>query len=237
MLDYLRGCESEYLVMVTLTWPSSASPAPEEAERCRRAFCKRLLRSQPSGFSFFWFREFTTRGTCHFHGYANRYIPRRWLASAWAETCKTGDQNHLAAGTRVEALRRGRAGICKYAAKYASKQAQKTLPEGISGCGRWWGISGSRRVVAAATGPLGALEAWSNRQLEGMNLLESELDSMISAGKAKTWPWDLSIWGLQGWIIPDIAHQRRIRSAIEALADGPPTWAHMFHASSAYQAA
>lgn len=153
MRRYLRACSADYRVMVTLTYPSAY---PEEGRHVKRdldVFIKRLRRNFPfSGeakFSIFWFLEFQERGAPHFHLFCTHSLPKDWCARAWYETVGSGDSRHLAAGTRVEALRSGRYGSCAYAAKYAAKCSQKLVPAQFLNVGRFWGVSGLRKCSSA----------------------------------------------------------------------------------------
>lgn len=173
LVRYLRAASAAYSGMVTLTWPSWASPSGPEVKRCLRSLIERLRRrvaadgggtleqrgSEASGSlrSMCWFIEFTARGTPHIHAFVDFWIDRSWLARNWAEVCAVGEKGsvefdaHVAAGTRIEKIASGRAGLVRYAAKYAAKQGQKVVPEGFGWVGRFWGIVGSREVVAATT--------------------------------------------------------------------------------------
>ena len=153
MRKFLRESVAKYDVMVTLTYPGQYGFDPERAKRDLKVFMQRLRRRcfRSDSSSAFWFMEFQDRGSIHFHIFTNFYVPKEWLALNWYEVCGTEDKRHLRAGTRVEAIRSGRHGISAYATKYASKQQQKLVPEGISSPGRYWGVCGDRRTVSADT--------------------------------------------------------------------------------------
>lgn len=129
MRRYLRSCDSSYTVMLTLTYPAAYPENGCDVKRDLDAFVKRLRRylhkaARPD-WSFFWFLEFQERGAPHFHAFTTHEIDKAWVARAWYEVVGSGDQRHLAAGTRIEGLRAGRAGAAAYAAKYAAKAEQK----------------------------------------------------------------------------------------------------------------
>jgi len=164
MRRYLRECLSEYKQMVTLTYPCGYPSDGAIVKEHLRRFLQELKRDQArhnlvSGsseiHSSFWFLEFQERGAPHFHiftTYAN--VPRgtnNWVAETWYRIVNSEDIRHLQAGTRTEFLRAGRAGTISYAAKYAVKQYQKAVPENYENVGRFWGISGRRSVMSAAT--------------------------------------------------------------------------------------
>lgn len=165
---YLRGCVADYRYMLTLTYPAEDS----QAILCKQHLKAMLLRLQRniegrkdaefrdgflhSGskvFSCFWFIEFTRRGTPHFHIFTTHKFNHQSVATWWADIVKSEHKSHLCAGTRFERLRSGRGGTVAYAKKYANKQYQKELPDmwKDSGIGRFWGITGCREVVSAAT--------------------------------------------------------------------------------------
>lgn len=150
MARFLRACRARYRTMGTLTYPGEGEEW-REAKRHFRALVERLRRDGP--IDLFWFIEWQRRGVPHFHFFASRYIDKEWLAVSWSDIVSGGDWRHLAAGTRIEALKRGRAGTVSYAKKYARKQEQKELPPLLedSGFGRWWGVVGDRSIVCAST--------------------------------------------------------------------------------------
>lgn len=155
MRRYLRTCEAEYSVLLTLTYPAEF---PTDGGACkehlRRFFarCRRYAADDATArqdFSAFWFVEFQERGAPHFHILTNREFPKDWISTAWYECVGSGDARHLAAGTRIERIRSGRHGTCAYATKYANKQDQKVVPHDFHSVGRFWGICGLRRCVSA----------------------------------------------------------------------------------------
>lgn len=165
---YLRGCRADYTHMVTLTYPAD----DKETVKCKshlKAMLLRMYRSvqersndvnfarslQAGGkvFSCFWFVEFTRRGTPHFHIFTTHSFNKADIARWWADIVKSEHESHERAGTRFERLRSGRGGTVSYAKKYAQKLYQKELPDlwKDSGIGRFWGVTGCREVVEAAT--------------------------------------------------------------------------------------
>jgi hypothetical protein len=62
------------------------------------------------------------------------------VSAAWYRIVGSGDPKHLAAGTRVERVRKPD-GAARYAVKYAFKMRQKAVPPGYRNCGRFWGCS------------------------------------------------------------------------------------------------
>ena len=156
MRRFLRTCIPVYTVMATLTYPGEFPGDGRTVKRHLDAFVKRAFRYidadgdwalQPR--SIFWFLEFQQRGAPHFHLFLNFPIPRQIVAQWWFEIVTSGDERHLLAGTRIEALYHGRYGTISYATKYAAKLEQKEVPPNFVNCGRFWGIYGDRRCLAA----------------------------------------------------------------------------------------
>lgn len=155
MRRYLRSCTPRYRVMGTLTYPCGY---PTDGRTCKDhldTLVKSIRRYVSKGgavsedFSLFWFLEFQGRGAPHFHFFCTDELPKDWLARRWYEIVGSNDVRHLAAGTRIEAIRSGRYGTCAYASKYAAKHSQKDVPPGFSHVGRFWGVYGCRKCAAA----------------------------------------------------------------------------------------
>lgn len=150
MRRYLRKCNADYLYMCTLTYPAEFPLDGAVAKEHLRVFLQRWKRyADSNSFSAFWFMEFQERGAVHFHIFCTHQLPKDELARWWYEIVGSKDERHLRAGTRIEKIRGGRRGMCSYASKYASKAAQKGVPEAFKNCGRFWGISGDRSTVEA----------------------------------------------------------------------------------------
>lgn len=156
MRRFLRTCVPVYSVMATLTYPGDYPTDGRAVKRHLDSFVKRAFRyidadgewpDQPR--SVFWFLEFQARGAPHFHLFLNFPIPRQLVAQWWFEIVASGDDRHLLAGTRIEALYHGRYGTIGYATKYAAKHEQKVVPPNFVNNGRFWGVYGDRRCLAA----------------------------------------------------------------------------------------
>lgn len=157
MRAYLRGCMADYRFMVTLTYPGFYTSNGAEVKEHLRRYIQELRRESErrgcngSEFSAFWFLEFQERGAPHFHIFTTWCSTNQWTASTWYRIVNSEDDRHLRAGTRCEELRRGKAGLISYASKYAAKSEQKIVPLGYENVGRFWGVTGRRTVLAAAT--------------------------------------------------------------------------------------
>jgi len=86
--------------------------------------------------------EYQERGAPHYHIILGlTYVPYDYIARIWYEIVGSGDEAHLAAGTRVEAIR-SRNGVLYYASKYCAKVSGAPLEE----TGRVWGVVGRRHL-------------------------------------------------------------------------------------------
>lgn len=157
MRRYLRECFVDYKAMVTLTYPgfysSNGGIVKEHLRRFLQEVKRQYIRDKYDSdlFSAFWFLEFQERGAPHFHIFFTHLPDKKFISNKWYEIVGSEDERHLRAGTRTEVLQRGRGGTISYASKYASKACQKAVPEGYSKVGRFWGVWGNRRLVAADT--------------------------------------------------------------------------------------
>lgn len=170
MRRYLRCCVAEYRVMLTLTYgrefPTDGRLAQQHLKRFIGAYEYHVNREHELAginhgkpFSFFWFKEFQKRGAVHFHAFITHPLDFRLIANIWHRIAGAVDDDaHLRAGTRVEWIRGGRAGLIRYAVKYASKLDQKAVPGTFEKVGRFWGVSGCSMTVSASIG-------WSYKQI------------------------------------------------------------------------
>lgn len=135
----------ERLLFVTLTYPAAQAPTAGQWHNDLRRFGARFQRRWPRG-SFFWRREFTKRGTVHLHllAYgASRPAMLRWVSVAWAESCATGNPDHVKAGTNVEHVKY-RDALRRYVTKYFGKANDHQ--HASQAWGRWWGVVGRQHV-------------------------------------------------------------------------------------------
>lgn len=155
MARYLRECEADYRYMHTLTYPSVYPTDGREVKYHLRRYCQELTRISKrlgrKGTSIFWFIEFQKRGAPHFHILTTDFYSYRRCAMLWYLIVGTNDLKHLKAGVRVEKIKKGKKGMITYARKYARKQEQKEVPENYQNVGRFYGVYGLKKCVAAAT--------------------------------------------------------------------------------------
>lgn len=130
--------------------------------------------------------------TPHFHIFTTCAVPgRTYLSPLWFHIVNSGDKNHLYAGTQVRALSNSSEAI-KYATEYSNKLSQKTVPEGFSGVGRFWGSS--RSLVSSIV----ELEDISIRQLQ--HIRTNYLSSLELTGRTdrmNCYIWDGAEWSAQ----------------------------------------
>lgn len=157
-------------VMVTLTYPKIFPTSGRELKRHLDNMLK-FFRRRITPFSYLWFLEFQKRGAPHYHlMYCSRgeIVDKADVGRQWARICDTGDPYHESVGTRIEKIRTAN-GAGRYAAKYASKAEQKTIPEPFRDIGRFWGTSRDvppkplvRRRVSGIYEVSGILDGWQH---------------------------------------------------------------------------
>jgi hypothetical protein len=139
---------ADFVAFVTLTYPACAPKSGLVVKAHFRALVERgrragLMKNQ----SWVWWLEFQERGAPHIHFLSTGWIGKQWIAQSWADV--TGGDARVA--TRIEGLRTP-AAAGAYAAKYASKQVQKVVPEEFIDVGRFWGVVGEARKIAFSGG-------------------------------------------------------------------------------------
>lgn len=129
--------------MLTLTYPRAWPSDGKTVKRNLNTFLTYLKRYTNS-LDYLWFLEFQKRGAPHIHlllrGMRVSRASQAWVSSTWYRVCATGDKRHLAAGTRLERVRKPD-GARRYALKYTHKMKQKGVPAGYRNVGRFWGHS------------------------------------------------------------------------------------------------
>lgn len=153
MARYLRECTAKYRYMHTLTYPSEYPSDGATVKYHLRRYCQELRRISSrlghADSSIFWFLEFQKRGAPHFHLLTTDFYSFRRCQQLWFAIVNSGDLKHLKAGVRVEKLKCGKKGMIAYAKKYAIKQVQKEVPVFYENVGRFYGVYGLKKVVAA----------------------------------------------------------------------------------------
>ena len=131
--------------MLTLTYPSEF-PADGKLVKYHWRLFREWLQRQGCTTGF-WFLEFQKRGAPHFHVFLPINVCHKSVARRWYEIVDSGDEKHLRAGTRIEALRNSE-GAASYASKYATKCEQKEVPVDYQNVGRFWGLWGIKNLFS-----------------------------------------------------------------------------------------
>ena len=158
MRFYLRESVADYRFMATFTLGSTWTRDGAEFKNRVDRFLEDFMGLQASSAvtskssvgkpSAFWFLEFQDRGAPHIHIYYTDWVSWKLAATLWCHHMGMPPEN-VKTCSRLEAVRGGRAGFVRYACKYAAKKEQKVVPAGYSMVGRFWGVRGERRTVAA----------------------------------------------------------------------------------------
>lgn len=189
-LHTARNGGVEWLNMSCLTYPKEFPTNGKIVKRHLNTFLTAMRRkygNQGKRLSYVWFQEFQRRGAVHIHMFDNvKTIDREWLAKTWYRIVGSGDEKHLAAGTSWDRLRK-RDGAIRYAAKYAAKRGQKTVPEGFENVSRFWGNSYDVKPKAKAFIKCDALEL-----LESVKFAATRFMSTGQDGKMwwRNYLWD-----------------------------------------------
>lgn len=136
---------TEISIFVTTTYPDNFERNPKKVKKHLDNFFKRLLRKFPDAI-ILWRLEPKKRKSGnnigeiapHFHllvWNVDYKKLREWIPQNWYEVVGSGDEKHLAAGTRVERVRSSR-GVLFYTSKYICKSDSYVM----AGWGRYWGV-------------------------------------------------------------------------------------------------
>jgi len=137
-LKFLLGNTADmWKGLITLTYPSEF---PRDGRVCNKHLNAFLQFLRRRNIKYVWSKEFQERGALHYHIFVDRYIPKNDIAFRWYKIVGSGDEKHLLAGTRVEAIR-SKGLVFHYISSYISKLTQKQVPEDFVNVGRFWGAS------------------------------------------------------------------------------------------------
>jgi hypothetical protein len=170
MLFILRNTNVSFRSMFCLSYPGTF---PTDGQTVKKDLNRWLtwFRRRVKGVPYFWFLEFQARGAPHIHIYLSARVielPHREMATAWAGFISGDDRDTwdkvFAVHSHAKQLQdfRVRDGYIRYAAKYALKTRQKTVPPMYQNVGRFWGAS---RVVKDSV-PEGDLIPIDDRSIE-----------------------------------------------------------------------
>lgn len=103
------------------------------------------LRSRFPDVHYLWVLEFQTRGVPHFHVWLSlpHDLPglRNILAVSWNKIAEPSSEQHLLVHKNKKNFIAWNMYSTSYLTKYLDKASQKAIPEGFTGCGRFWGNS------------------------------------------------------------------------------------------------
>jgi len=133
----LRNTADMWKGLITLTYPAEF---PRDGRVCKKHLNAFLQFLRRRGIRYVWVSEFQERGALHYHIFVDKYISKEEVATRWYSIVGSGDEKHLLAGTRVEAIR-SKGMVFHYISSYISKLAQKQVPEDFVDVGRFWGSS------------------------------------------------------------------------------------------------
>lgn len=148
-LEYLlANVRAEFCCIVTLTYHARCESWEGDEERNRR-IVKRSKRDLNRFLCcvrreigrYAWVQEFQARGVVHYHLLCEKALTQERGAFVWCRA--TGEADDSAAmryAVKVEAVE-SVLGARSYLGRYVGKGRQKSLPTGIDGAGRWWGLS------------------------------------------------------------------------------------------------
>ena len=137
-----------FRTMITLTYPGEYTNDGEEVKAHLHKFLV-WCAYQFDNPSYLWFLEFQKRGAPHIHILLDialstieerREVVYNAVRREWYKVVDSGDPKHLAAGTRVEHIRKPD-GAARYCLKYAYKCEQKAVPPAYRNVGRFWACS------------------------------------------------------------------------------------------------
>lgn len=158
----LRNTIDRMEVCLHLTYPAEFPASGQVCKKHLRTFLDCLRERK---ISYVWVMEFQRRGAPHFHLLIDSRLDKEWISKAWYRIVKSGDEKHLRAGTRIEAIdnEENRNKIINYLLSYIAKSYQKAVPSDFSQVGRFWGCSqgllkensdGVRQAITEAFGDL-----------------------------------------------------------------------------------
>lgn len=119
---------------ITLTYPADYPVDIRKAQKDLESMLRWLERKGVK--TYIWFKEYQERGAVHFHVLIDSvFIPHEDLSLQWSKRIKSIDPS---AGTSIHKIK-DKTKMRTYVTKYFGKEEQKTVPEGVTGHGRWWG--------------------------------------------------------------------------------------------------
>lgn len=138
---YAQNTDVCFTTIITLTYPGEYPKSGKEIKEHLNRFLA-WMRGKFKSIQYLWFLEFQSRGAPHFHVLLDLLLTgyKSEISTAWYKAVGSGDERHLRAGTNTEKIRKVD-GAARYAAKYAAKREQKSVPGDFADVGRFWGAS------------------------------------------------------------------------------------------------
>lgn len=123
---------------LTLTYPADFPTDGRAVKRHLNAFCSYLRRNKVA---YIWVLEFQKRGAPHFHFLLRGFLPKKQVATHWADIVGSWDrERHIRVGTRIEGVKNPDQ-VGAYMSAYMNKLDQKIVPRRYAAVGRFWGSS------------------------------------------------------------------------------------------------
>lgn len=182
MMSQIAMLGDETPIFVTLTYGSEFPTDPSIWKKHQNKFFIYLIRKYPE-YSGFWKLEPQKRFAPHWHLliYGGR-IDKEWLARTWAKCSEDESDDHIAAGTRVEALKSVK-GAIYYTSKYLAKVIEDELPDYWDNPGRWWGVI-NRKYLPTKPEKSVVLSELASYALKGY--MRDEIESCMISKKHKS---------------------------------------------------
>lgn len=158
LLRFCSASVARFTTLLTLTIPHVEVSGPIFKVMLDRVLVWLEAQAEASfpgqSWTALWVMEFQGRGAAHIHILLTHPIDKDRVREKWAalwkkrvmELCGQEIFERMrAAACNVERLSQ-RHHALDYVCRYAGKEEQKTIPSGLGGFGRWWGVRGDRSV-------------------------------------------------------------------------------------------
>ena len=143
-LRFLAGNPSSALISQFCMTYHKAKPDGRTVKKHLNSWLTALRRRFPD-IHYLWVLEFQTRGVPHFHIWLSlpHNLPglHNILAKSWNRIAEPDSPEHLAFHLHAKNFIPWDMRSPGYLCKYLDKESQKAIPQGFTGCGRFWGNS------------------------------------------------------------------------------------------------
>jgi len=120
-------------------WPINGRELKRDLDNFRRMVQKKLGKV-----SYLWIAELQTRGCPHFHFFSDIAVTpenHTILGNIWHTIAGYNNKSHLLFHIHTNNFIKWSMGNAGYLTKYLDKESQKSIPQGFSSFGRFWGNS------------------------------------------------------------------------------------------------